>query len=112
MNKNAVPYFRKQGFRKKISQTFDRRLGQIKDYDCSILIKCILDWKVDCINVPLMLKAQKIELAEELKEKSGRDRNLPSSRALIMLFLLFQDILMEAITPWTCRTERVKSQRI
>lgn len=40
----------------------------------------------------MMLKAQKMTFAEELKEISNRDRNLLPSRVLVWLFLSFPDL--------------------
>ena len=31
-------------------------------------MKCILDWKVDRLNIPMILKAQKMSLVEKLKK--------------------------------------------
>lgn len=68
---NAVPYFKKQGFSKKITLPFKRWQGYIKDYDGITLMECILHAKVDYLNIPRMLKAQKMALAEKLKEISN-----------------------------------------
>lgn len=68
---NAVPYFKKQGFSKKITLPFDKWQGYIKDYDGVTLMECLLHKKVDCMNIPQMLKAQKMALVEKLKEISN-----------------------------------------
>lgn len=68
---NAVPYFKKQGFSKKITLPFDKWQGYIKDYDGVTLMECVLHKNVDCLNIPMMLKAQKMGLVEKLKEISN-----------------------------------------
>ncbi len=68
---NAVPYFKKQGFSKKITLPFEKWQGYIKDYDGVTLMECLLHKKVDCMNIPMMLKAQKMALVEKLKEISN-----------------------------------------
>lgn len=68
---NAVPYFKKQGFSKKITLPFERWQGYIKDYDGVTLMECILHPKVDYLNIPMLLKAQKMSLVEKLKEISN-----------------------------------------
>lgn len=67
----AVPYFKKQGFSKKITLPFEKWQGYIKDYDGVTLMECILHKKVDCLKIPMMLKAQKMALVEKLKEISN-----------------------------------------
>lgn len=68
---NAVPYFKKQGFSKKITLPYDRWQGYIKDYDGVTLMECVLHPKVDYLNIPMLLKAQKMALVEKLKEISN-----------------------------------------
>lgn len=68
---NAVPYFKKQGFSKRITLPFESWQGFIKDYDGVTLMECILHIKVDYLNIPMLLKAQKISLVEKLKEISN-----------------------------------------
>lgn len=68
---NAVPYFKKQGFCKKITLPFERWQGYIKDYDGVTLMECVLHPKVDYLNIPMLLKAQKIALIEKMKEISN-----------------------------------------
>lgn len=68
---SAVPYFKKQGFSKKITLPFDRWQGYIKDYDGVTLMECVLHPKVDYLNIPMLLKAQKISLVEKLREISN-----------------------------------------
>ena len=57
----------------------------------------IMQSKVNCLNIPMILKAQKIALVEKLNEISSSNRNLPSSRLLTMLFLGCQDLSMDAV---------------
>ncbi|EME29013.1 histone acetyltransferase [Galdieria sulphuraria] len=68
---NAVPYFKKQGFSKTITLEKERWQGYIKDYDGVTLMECVLNPKVDYLNIPSMLKAQKMCLIEKLKEISN-----------------------------------------
>lgn len=68
---NAVPYFKKQGFSKKITLPFERWQGYIKDYDGVTLMECILHPRVDYLNIPMLLKAQKMALVEKMKEISN-----------------------------------------
>ncbi|KAI0567085.1 histone acetyltransferase GCN5 [Gracilaria domingensis] len=68
---NAVPYFKKQGFSKKITLPFERWQGYIKDYDGVTLMECILHPNVDYLNIPMLLKAQKMALVEKMKEISN-----------------------------------------
>ncbi|GAB0490890.1 hypothetical protein MMPV_002130 [Pyropia vietnamensis] len=67
---NAVPYFKKQGFSKKITLPFELWQGRIKDYEGVLLMECKLHPGVDYLNWPLLLKAQKCCLVETLKEVS------------------------------------------
>jgi len=67
----AVPYFKKQGFSKRITLANELWQGYIKDYEGVTLMECKLHAKVDYLNVPLMLKAQKMCLAEKMKEVSS-----------------------------------------
>lgn len=68
---NAVPYFKKQGFSKKITLPFEKWQGYIKDYDGVTLMECILHPRVDYLNIPMLLKAQKMALVEKMKEISN-----------------------------------------
>ncbi|PXF46557.1 Histone acetyltransferase GCN5 [Gracilariopsis chorda] len=68
---HAVPYFKKQGFSRKITLPFDLWQGYIKDYDGVTLMECILHPKVDYLNIPMLLKAQKMALVEKMKEISN-----------------------------------------
>lgn len=67
---NAVAYFKKQGFSKKITLPFELWQGRIKDYEGVLLMECKLHPQVDYLNMPLLLKAQKCCLVEKLKEVS------------------------------------------
>eukprot|EP00188_Purpureofilum_apyrenoidigerum_P002655 Plantae.Rhodophyta-Purpureofilum_apyrenoidigerum.ctg27174.p1 GENE.Plantae.Rhodophyta-Purpureofilum_apyrenoidigerum.ctg27174~~Plantae.Rhodophyta-Purpureofilum_apyrenoidigerum.ctg27174.p1 ORF type:complete len:467 (-),score=107.78 Plantae.Rhodophyta-Purpureofilum_apyrenoidigerum.ctg27174:137-1537(-) len=68
---NAVPYFKKQGFSKKITLPPDLWKGYIKDYEGVTLMECRLHMKVDYLRIPMMIKAQKMCLTEKLKEVSN-----------------------------------------
>eukprot|EP00871_Galdieria_phlegrea_P004236 jgi/Galph1/4813/GphlegSOOS_G3447.1 len=68
---NAVPYFKKQGFSKTITLEKERWQGYIKDYDGVTLMECVLNSKLDYLNIPSILKAQKMCLIEKLKEISN-----------------------------------------
>lgn len=68
---NAVAYFKKQGFSKKITLPFEKWQGYIKDYDGVTLMECVLHAKVDYLNIPMLLKAQKTAMVEKLKEISN-----------------------------------------
>ncbi|OSX69710.1 hypothetical protein BU14_1250s0003 [Porphyra umbilicalis] len=67
---NAVPYFKKQGFSKRITLPYELWQGRIKDYEGVLLMECKLHTQVDYLNMPLLLKAQKECLVEKLKEVS------------------------------------------
>mmetsp|Transcript_28922 Transcript_28922/g.72666 ORF Transcript_28922/g.72666 Transcript_28922/m.72666 type:complete len:498 (+) Transcript_28922:3549-5042(+) len=67
---NAVAYFKKQGFSKRITLEYEKWQGYIKDYDGVTLMECKLHENVDYLNIPAMLKAQKMCLVEKLKEIS------------------------------------------
>uniref|UniRef100_A0A6T6CJQ9 histone acetyltransferase n=1 Tax=Compsopogon caeruleus TaxID=31354 RepID=A0A6T6CJQ9_9RHOD len=67
----AVPYFKKQGFSKKITLPMEAWQGYIKDYEGVTLMECKLHPKIDYLNVPLLLKAQKMALIEKLREVSN-----------------------------------------
>ena len=67
---NAVAYFKKQGFSKIITLPPERWQGYIKDYEGIVLMECVLNYKVDYLNIPPLLKAQKMCLLEKLKEVS------------------------------------------
>lgn len=68
---NAVPYFKKQGFSKSITLPFERWQGYIKDYDGVTLMECVLHPKVNYLNIPMLLKAQKMALVEKMREISN-----------------------------------------
>ena len=68
---DAVPYFKKQGFSKKITLAFDRWQRHAKDYDGVTLMECIMHQEVNCIIIPMLLEAQKMALVEELNERSS-----------------------------------------
>lgn len=68
---NAVPYFKKQGFSKKITLPFERWQGYIKDYDGVTLMECILHPKVNYLKIPMLLKSQKMALIEKMRETSN-----------------------------------------
>jgi len=68
---NAVPYFKKQGFSKKITLPLNMWQGYIKDYEGVTLMECKLHKKVNYLRIPAMLKAQKMCLVEKLKEVSN-----------------------------------------
>ncbi|KAA8494391.1 Histone acetyltransferase GCN5 [Porphyridium purpureum] len=68
---NAVPYFKKQGFSKKIQLPRELWQGYIKDYEGVTLMECKLHDKVNYLNMPAYIKAQKMALIERLKEMSG-----------------------------------------
>lgn len=67
----AVPYFKKQGFSRNITLPLERWQGYIKDYEGVTLMECVLLPKVDYLNIPMMLKTQKMALVEKLKEISN-----------------------------------------
>jgi histone acetyltransferase len=67
---NAVAYFKKQGFSKIITLPPERWQGYIKDYEGIVLMECALNYKVDYLNIPPLLKAQKLCLLEKLREVS------------------------------------------
>lgn len=62
----AVGYFKKQGFRIKIS--FDSWIGYIKDYEGGTIMECLVFWEIDYINKSNILKAKKEAFVEKLKE--------------------------------------------
>ena len=68
---DAIAYFKKQGFSQKITLPQEKWHGYIKDYDGVTLMECVLHENVDCLNIPMMLKAQKMALVEKLKEISN-----------------------------------------
>mmetsp|Transcript_7413 Transcript_7413/g.13376 ORF Transcript_7413/g.13376 Transcript_7413/m.13376 type:complete len:540 (-) Transcript_7413:384-2003(-) len=67
---NAVPYFKKQGFSKRITLPKENWQGYIKDYEGVTLMECKLHTKVNYLNIPTFIKAQKMALMEKLKEMS------------------------------------------
>lgn len=67
---NAVSYFKKQGFSKVITLPSAQWQGYIKDYEGVTLMECALNFCVDYLNIPPLLKAQKMCLLERLKEVS------------------------------------------
>lgn len=66
----AVPYFKKQGFSNRITLEKEKWQGYIKDYDGVTLMECILHDNVDYLNIPMLLKAQKIALVEKMRQIS------------------------------------------
>mmetsp|Transcript_6631 Transcript_6631/g.11975 ORF Transcript_6631/g.11975 Transcript_6631/m.11975 type:complete len:531 (+) Transcript_6631:127-1719(+) len=66
----AVPYFKKQGFSKRITLPKELWQGYIKDYEGVTLMECKLHDKVNYLNIPAYIKAQKMALIERLKEMS------------------------------------------
>lgn len=89
---NAVPYFKKQGFSKKITLPFERWQGYIKDYDGVTLMECILHAKVDYLNMPMLLKAQKMALVEKMKEVSNSHIVFPGIDVTAKKGLKIEDI--------------------
>lgn len=67
---NAVAYFMKQGFSKKVTLPPDIWQGAIKDYEGVALMECIIHDSIDFLNIPMTLKAQKMSLVEKLREVS------------------------------------------
>mmetsp|Transcript_13202 Transcript_13202/g.40588 ORF Transcript_13202/g.40588 Transcript_13202/m.40588 type:complete len:426 (+) Transcript_13202:54-1331(+) len=68
---HAVNYFKKQGFSKKISLPAARWMGYIKDYEGVTLMECKLHMKVNYLELPPIIKAQKMCLIEKMKEVSN-----------------------------------------
>ena len=52
---------------------------------------------MDRLNIPLMLEAQKIAFVEVLENISSRDRNLLSSKVLLMLFSGFLNLRIDGV---------------
>lgn len=89
---NAVPYFKKQGFSKDITLPFERWQGYIKDYDGVTLMECVLHPKVDYLNIPMLLKAQKMSLVEKMREISNSHVVFPGIDVMAKRGLKIEDI--------------------
>lgn len=88
----AVPYFKKQGFSKRITLPKEKWQGYIKDYDGVTLMECILHANVDYLNIPMLLKAQKIALVEKLREISDSHVVYPGIDAEVRRKMSFDQI--------------------
>lgn len=62
----AIGYFKKQGFRTKIS--FDSWIGYIKDYEGGTIMECLIFWEIDYINKSNILKTKKENFIDKLKK--------------------------------------------
>ena len=67
----AVGYFRKQGFTKEVTMKEERWAGFIKDYEGGTLMECIINRHIDYLDIPGMIKRQKLCLIEKIKERSS-----------------------------------------
>jgi histone acetyltransferase len=67
----AVGYFRKQGFTKEVTMKEERWAGFIKDYEGGTLMECIINRHIDYLDIPGMIKRQKLCLVEKIKERSS-----------------------------------------
>ncbi|XP_030451477.1 histone acetyltransferase GCN5 [Syzygium oleosum] len=68
---NAVGYFIKQGFTKKIYLDKDRWHGYIKDYDGGILMECKIDPKLPYTDLSTMIRRQRQAIDEKIRELSN-----------------------------------------
>jgi len=67
----AIGYFKKQGFTKQISMPKERWVGYIKDYDGGTLMECRINPKVNYLDIPGMIKAQREAVYERIKRVSN-----------------------------------------
>eukprot|EP01080_Neovahlkampfia_damariscottae_P002676 gene2676-3872_t len=67
----AIGYFKKQGFSKEITLEDDKYKGYIKDYDGGTLMECVLRPEINYLDVPSMLKTQKVKVYEKIREISN-----------------------------------------
>lgn len=88
----AVPYFKKQGFSIRITLSKEIWQGYIKDYDGVTLMECILHNNVDYLNIPMLIKAQKIALVERLREISNSHIVFPGIDAKVRRDMTFNEI--------------------
>eukprot|EP00948_MAST-09A_sp_MAST-9A-sp1_P004198 g4198.t1 len=66
----AIGYFRKQGFTKSISMPQSRWMGYIKDYDGGTLMECVLNAKVNYLELGDMLSKQRRAILEKIAKNS------------------------------------------
>ncbi|KAK6090597.1 hypothetical protein P3W45_000320 [Vairimorpha bombi] len=64
----AVGYFRKQGFRQKL--TFDTWIGYIKDYEGGTIMECNIFWEINYLFKYDLLKDKRISFINYLKENT------------------------------------------
>lgn len=67
----AIGYFKKQGFSRQISMDREQWFGFIKDYDGGTLMECRINCKVNYLNIPGMIKAQRESVYEKIKTVSN-----------------------------------------
>lgn len=65
----AVGYFKKQGFTREIRLPY-RWQGLIKDYDGGTLMHCVLNAKVNYLDMPGLIRRQREAVNEKLKSVS------------------------------------------
>ena len=68
---SALGYFKKHGFSKHVTLPEDNYVGFIKDYDGGTLMECRINPKINYLDVPGMLKAQKDAVLEHVKTISN-----------------------------------------
>lgn len=73
----ATEYFRKQGFTKHLSMPVERWKGWIKDYDGSTLMECRINRRVNYLDVPSMVTAQREAVFARIKQVSNTHAIFP-----------------------------------
>eukprot|EP00743_Colponemidia_sp_Colp-15_P005296 GILK01005695.1.p1 GENE.GILK01005695.1~~GILK01005695.1.p1 ORF type:complete len:432 (+),score=72.69 GILK01005695.1:47-1297(+) len=77
----AIGYFKKQGFSKTIAMSRDRYVGFIKDYDGGTLMECYINPRIDYLDIPGMIKAQRDVIIEQIRKLSRAHVVYPGLRA-------------------------------
>jgi histone acetyltransferase len=67
----AIPFFRKQGFKIRISQPRERWVGWIKDYEGGTLMECRASTDIDYLSVKDTIHRQRAAIFEKIKEVSN-----------------------------------------
>ena len=67
----AIGYFEKQGFTKEVTLASKRWKGFIKDYDGGTLMECVINTKVDYLNIRQVVKQQRQYILDKILEHTN-----------------------------------------
>jgi histone acetyltransferase len=67
----AIGYFEKQGFTKEVTLAQNRWKGYIKDYDGGTLMECVINTKVDYLQIRNVIKEQRQYILNKILENTN-----------------------------------------